>query len=138
MNKKPEHLKKFKIIGIIGLAVGFIGIILVIAGFGGNSGMFILGGFMMVFGTFVGTTCTKIGFSPEISKMKIKTAKYIQEDNKEDFKDIADTTVDITGEAVTRVVRSVKDGLDDTMFCKHCGEKIDADSKFCKKCGLEQ
>ena len=27
---------------------------------------------------------------------------------------------------------------DDYVFCKHCGSKIDADSKFCKKCGREQ
>ena len=33
----------------------------------------------------------------------------------------------------------IKDGFNqNNVFCKHCGCEIDADSKFCKKCGKEQ
>jgi hypothetical protein len=58
--------------------------------------------------------------------------------NKEDLKDIASTAVEITSEAITKTATAIKTGLDDKMFCKHCGEKIDSDSKFCNKCGKEQ
>ena len=42
--------------------------------------------------------------------------------------------------AAKEIAKGVKEGMADgeTMFCKHCGTKIDADSKFCSECGKEQ
>lgn len=140
MNKKPSHFLVFKIIGFIGVAVGIFGFVLSFSNFGnfGNN-LFMIGGFLGMIGMFVGIVGLFNGFRPELSKMGIKSAKYIQEENKEDFKDMANTTVDITSEAITKVTRSIKNGLEEEkVYCKHCGSLIDADSKFCRECGKEQ
>ena len=76
-----------------------------------------------------------IGFRPEMAKLSTKTAKYIQEENKEDLKEIVTTTAEIHSEAVTVTTKAIKEGLKDTMYCKHCGKEVDIDSKFCKHCG---
>lgn len=138
-NNKPKHFKYFKIIGFIGLIVGIAGFVLTRVGFGDfESNNFMIGGFMFTFGLFVGLSCLMIGFRPEIAKMSAKSKKYIQEENKGTFTDIANTTADIASEAITKTAAAIKSGLEDVVFCKHCGEKIDADSKFCSKCGKEQ
>ena len=80
-----------------------------------------------------------IGFTPNIQKTMIKTQKHILNENKEDLKDIADTSADVSKDAVKTVAGAVKDGLtEEKMFCKHCGKEIDKDSKFCQYCGKEQ
>jgi hypothetical protein len=88
--------------------------------------------------SFIGISCLLIGFRPEITKMSAKSAKYLQQQNKKDFRDIASNTADIANEAITKTTTAIKKGLDNKIFCKHCGEKIDSDSKFCNKCGKEQ
>ena len=70
--------------------------------------------------------------------MQTKSIKYIQEENKDDLAEIAETSADIVGEAITKTAKAVSDGFEEKMFCRHCGERIPADSKFCKKCGREQ
>lgn len=138
-NKKPEHLLVFKIIGFIGIAVGIFGFILSMVGFGDfESNNFMIGGFLACFGIFVGALGLSVGFRPDIARMSAKTVKYIQQENKEDLKDIVNTSAEISSDAITTVTKAVKDGLNDTVYCKHCGSKIDADSKFCKSCGKEQ
>lgn len=102
------------------------------------SNNFIIGGFITVIGLFIGLGCLVSGFHPEIAKMQAKSVKYIRENNKEDLKDIASNSAHISSDAIVTVTKSVKKGLEDTMFCKHCGVEIDKDSKFCKSCGKEQ
>lgn len=139
MKEKPKHLKTLKIIGFFGVAVGIFGFILAISGFGDfNTNNFMIGGFLGTFGMFIGLSCLMIGFRPEMSKLGIKSAKYIQEDNKNDLKDMANTTADITSEAITKVAQSIKEGFEESIYCKYCGEKIDADSIYCSKCGKKQ
>ena len=75
---------------------------------------------------------------PSMKGLLPEADKYIQQENKEDLKDIISTTADIASEAVTKTATEIKQGIEDTIFCKHCGAKIDFDSKFCKKCGKEQ
>ena len=136
MQKQPKHFLVFKVMGILGVVVAVIGLINIITGFGDfSTNNFFLGMFMFPIGSFVGFSCLIIGFKPEISKIATKTAKYIQEENKEVLKDIAVTSAEITAEAVTITASAVKDGIKDTIFCKYCGGKIDLDSKFCKHCG---
>ena len=138
-NNKPKHFIVFKIIGFIGIILAIIGFVLTFTGFGDfDSNNFMIGGFMATFGLFIGISCLMIGFSPEITKMSAKSAKYIQQENKEDFIDIASNTAEIASKAITKTTTAIKKGLDDKIFCKHCGEKIDSDSKFCNKCGKEQ
>lgn len=63
--------------------------------------------------------------------------KHMTNMSKDDIEDITTTLGDV---AVKTTFTAIREGLqgDATMFCKHCGESIDADSKFCKKCGKMQ
>ena len=138
-NNKPKHFMVFKIIGFIGIILAIIGFVLTFVGFGDfESNNFMIGGFMGALGLFIGISCLMIGFRPEITKMSTKSAKYIQQENKEDFRDIASNTADIASEAITKTTTAIKKGLDNKIFCKFCGEKIDSNSKYCNKCGKEQ
>ena len=142
-NEKPRHLFVLKCVGFAALGIGLIGIILSISGFGNfENNNFMTGGILTCLGAFVGIPCLFMGFRPEIIKMTTKTTKYIQNDNKDDFTDIASTTADITSDAITTVTKSIKKGLNEedkpNIFCKHCGQDIDTDSTFCKHCGKKQ
>lgn len=138
-NKKPEHLDVLKVVGIFGCVVGFIGFIFLFVGFGDfETDNFMIGMFLGPMGLFVGIACLMRGFAPEIAKRTIKTSRYIQQENKEDLKDIVNTSADISKDAIKTVVKSVKEGIKDSKFCKHCGAEIDADSKFCSECGKPQ
>jgi hypothetical protein len=139
-NKKPKHFFIFKILGILGILLGILGVILTITGFNDfESNRFMIGTMLTPFALFIGISCTIIGFRPEIEKNNIQTTRYIQEENKEELKDIANNSADIMENAVSQTASAVKNGLkENTLFCKYCGEKIDADSKFCKHCGKEQ
>ena len=138
MEKKPGHFLVFKIIGFIGIGIAVIGLINLFNGFGNfGSNNFLVGMFMMPIGVFIGFTFLMLGFRPEISKMATKSVKYIQQENKEVLKDIASTNAEITSEAATTTARAIKEGLKNTIFCKHCRKEIDADSKFCRYCGKE-
>ena len=129
----------FKILGIVGIIVFFFGILLAIHGFDDfESNNFMIGGFLSCFGLFVGISCLCLGFMPEITKLNTKTVKYIQEENRKELKDIMDLSADISKDAIKKSVAAVKEGLEDCIFCKHCGKKIDMDSKFCRHCGKEQ
>ena len=149
------------IIGIVLIVLG-VGVVRQSSNFGGSRptpALFVPG----IFAAFFSIPCFVIGFSAKIGKMhmeKIKymqelnketmtdiasnsmeQIKYIQEKNKETMTDIVSNTADIASEGITKTTRAVKKGLKDdenaTKFCKHCGEKIDADSRFCKRCGEE-
>lgn len=56
--------------------------------------------------------------------------------SKEDLEDIADAAAYILADSIKIKAKAIKDGLsDEKMYCKHCGNLIDSDSTFCKKCG---
>ena len=138
-NQKPKHFLIFKILGCVFAVVAVMGFVLVFTGFGDfENNNFMLGGFMSTFGLFLALTFLMLGFKPEMTKMATKSARYIQQENKEELTDIANTTADIAGGAITKTVKAVKNGIKDTKFCKHCGAEIDADSTFCKECGKQQ
>ncbi len=139
MKKKPIHFLVLKIIGVLGIAVAVCGMVLVIIGFGNfESNHFMIGGFLMPFGVFVAVAGIVGGFGPEIAKMKAKSTRYIQEENKEDLTAIASNVADIVSDAVTTATAAINEGMCATKFCKHCGAKIDADARFCPSCGKEQ
>jgi len=138
-NQKPKYFLIFKILGCVFAVVTIIGFVLVFTGFGDfENNNFMLGGFMSTFGLFLTVAFLVTGFRPEITKMSTKSARYIQQENKEDLTDIANITADIAGGAITKTTRAIKKGIKDTKFCKLCGAEIDADSKFCNSCGGEQ
>ena len=82
-------------------------------------------------------------FSPKVRgkfmSMQVKSAKYMVDESKEDIESINTTMARASEDAVEITTRAVKKGLtqDEKVFCKHCGAKIDSDSKFCSKCGKE-
>ena len=139
MSGKPMHFLIFKIVGVVGIAVAIWGVVLAINGFDDfESNSFMIGGFLAAIGLFVGISCSVVGFGPEIAKMRAKSMRYIQEENRDDLSAIATNTAEIMSDAVTTTTAAAVDGMRATKFCKHCGEKIDADAKFCPSCGKEQ
>lgn len=125
-----------KIVGVIGVLVFIIGIFKLINGFGDfETNDFLVGSFMMPIGAFIGFSGLMFGFKPEISKMTIKSVKYIQEENKDTLKEMTQTSTEIYSEAVTTITKAINKGLRETMYCKYCGNEIEVDSKFCKHCG---
>ena len=77
----------------------------------------------------------------DIATTGVKIKKDVIDKNEEDLKDIAQKSADIEKGAIKTKARAIREGLlkdDETVFCKHCGKEIAADSKFCKRCGKEQ
>ena len=138
--KKPIYFLILKIVGFCAVVMAAVGIVLSIIGFGDfESNKFMIGGILACVGIFAAAPCLIFGFSPEISKAQARTQKYVLNENKEDLKDIASNIADIQSEAIKKNAAAVKEGFQkDKIFCKHCGASIDADSKFCQKCGKEQ
>ena len=70
---------------------------------------------------------------------QFKATKYMMDEMKDDIKSIADDMADATKDSITVKTRAVRKGLlEDSKFCKYCGENIDADSVYCNKCGKKQ
>ena len=134
----PRYFWIFKIIGVIGAVATVTGIVLAITGFGDfESNNFMIGTFVSVIGVMMTAFGIAVGFGPEIAKARAKTLRYIQEKNKEDLTAIATNSAEIMSDAVSKTANAIADGAQKTMFCKHCGAKIDIDSTFCSRCGKE-
>ena len=141
--QKPVFFLILKIFALLSLAAAITGFVLVAKGFGDfESNNFMIGSILASFGIFAAIPCGIFGFTPEINKLNVKARKYQLEENKEDLKDIANTTAEISKEAIKTTASAMKDGFTDntepTIYCKHCGGVIDADSRFCRFCGKEQ
>ena len=135
---RPRHFWIFKIIGVIGAVATVVGIVLAVAGFGDfESNNFMIGIFVAVIGVMMTALGIAIGFGPEIAKARAKTLRYIQEENKDDLTAIANNSAEIMSDAVSKTANAIANGVEETMFCKHCGARIDADSTFCSRCGKE-
>lgn len=135
---RPRYFWIFKIIGAIGAIATVTGIVLAVTGFGDfESNNFMIGSFVTVIGVMMTALGITIGFGPEIAKARAKTIRYIQEENKEALAAIASNGAEIMSDAVSKTANALANGVQKTMFCKHCGAKIDADSTFCSRCGKE-
>ena len=135
---RPRHFWIFKIIGVIGAVATVTGIVLTVTGFGDfESNNFMIGSFVAVIGLMMTALGITIGFGPEIAKARAKTLRYIQEENKDDLTAIANNSAEIMSDAVSKTANAIANGVQKTMFCKHCGARIDADSTFCSRCGKE-
>lgn len=148
--KKPKMYLILKIVAII-LLIGSLTMIILSFTLGdemdSNFGLR-MGGFLClpicVFLMF-------IAFLPNIQRAMIKTNKYVIDKNKEELKGISQQSGEISALGAKEVAKSVTEGVieevksgsfadqsEKQIFCKHCGQKIDADSKFCSHCGKEQ
>ena len=140
--KEPKHFLVLRILGFILLAVGITLVVLACTVFAEPFLNTIEPSFAALmpglFMTVISIPVLVGGFSPKIAKLNAKGAKYIQQETKDDLKDIASTKADIHSEAITTSFKAVKKGLKDIKYCKHCGAEIDADSTFCKECGKKQ
>lgn len=138
MNNKPKMYLILKIVGFVGAIAAIVGMILAFVGFGDfESSKFIIGIFLGTFGMMAAGMGLTMGFSPEIAKLRAKTLRHIQEENKEDLTAIASNSAEIMSDAVSKTADAIANGVQKTIFCKHCGAKIDADSTFCSQCGKE-
>ena len=138
MNEKPRHLLIFKLVALAGSITLVCGIVLVIYGFGNfENNNFMIGSFLTVIGMMATAIGIMIGFGPEIVKARLQTARYIQEEAKDDLTAIASNSAEITKDAVTITAEAIREGIEIKKYCKHCGAKIDSDAKFCTACGKE-
>lgn len=75
----------------------------------------------------------------ELNKATIQIQKEIMEENYDDLKDLEQMDAEIKSTGIKKKAQAFKEGFESNqVYCKHCGKKIDSDSKFCKYCGLNQ
>ena len=138
MKKLFNIYNLMKVVGFALLGLAIYGLVLTFNGFGDfESNDFMIGGFLTVAGVMMCGVGLMIGFTPEITKARAKAVRYLQEENKEDLSSIASTGAEIMSDAITKTASALSEGLNQTKFCKHCGARIDADSRFCSACGKE-
>jgi len=83
-----------------------------------------------------------------MSEISVDAVGSVMQDKKENLKNIADTGAEISKDAIKTVSQSAAEGVtgeknstnlrQHTCYCKHCGEQIDTDSKYCSYCGGKQ
>lgn len=135
---KKNKLKYLRIFGIIFLLIGITLVVLAFSAlkneYSPNPLLLILGFLLVGLSIFmIISSC-----SSSILKMQFGIVKDFQESLKNDLKEFSNTSAEIRSEAIEKTLRSIKKGLNDQMYCKHCGVQIDTDSTFCKKCGKKQ
>ena len=137
MKKTPAFLHVLKALGFLFLALAIYGFVLTVRGFGDfTTHDFMIGGILATFGSFAAILCLLFGFSPLLARLHTKTALHIHTENQADLAALANAHAATTSEAVVTTAKAVREGLiGDTIYCKHCGKKVDTDSKFCKHCG---
>lgn len=143
---KENNPKMFNMLKWIGFAMLIVGVVLVILGtvvfreaFGEhmttpNLPFMIVGMILFV----LSLPCVVLGFLPQIAKFQINATKYIQSENKDNLSDIASNIADISSDAVKKTTNTIKETMENSAYCKECGQKISNDSKFCKNCGAKQ
>ena len=82
------------------------------------------------------------GMMGSMMKDAIQMQKQILEEHGEDLKELNKRSAEIESEGLEIKAKAIKKGFAgdgaSLVFCKHCGQKIESDSKFCKYCGKEQ
>lgn len=76
-----------------------------------------------------------------LSEVSLNAKRNVITQNEEALRDIANKEASINKDAIKTTMGAIREGLsgeEKTVFCKHCGAIIDADSRFCKECGKEQ
>ncbi len=68
-----------------------------------------------------------------------RSKKGILDQNEDILRENATRSANISKDAIEITTSAIRKGLKgNSIYCKHCGKKIDEDSTFCKFCGKEQ
>ena len=142
MENKDEYLNEEKF-QKTNKKVNGVGMILLIIG-----GIMLVGGLVMSFGfhklqfgifSVIGLALVGFGGQAKLLGNARNIQAYMTQQGmpiaQEGMKKMAPTA----GVAAKEIAKGIKEGLkeDNVIYCKHCGEPIDADSTFCKKCGKQ-
>lgn len=79
---------------------------------------------------------TKWAFESEFAKMKLKQDLYIQDNVKGLKEEYVSTEADIHYRARAKRANAYKKGIE-VKRCPVCADEVDANEKFCSKCGAE-
>ena len=72
----------------------------------------------------------------------VKSMRYMVDESKDDIEHVSTIMAEASAKGTKIRTKAAAEGLkegltgEETIYCKHCGEIIDADSTFCKKCSL--
>lgn len=96
----------------------------------------ILGGCILVFALLMMCSARVRG---KMMSKQVKAARYMMDESKDDIESFTTDMADATKEGIETTTRAIRKGLteDEGIYCKYCGAKIDADSRFCKSCGRQ-
>ena len=97
----------------------------------------ILGGAITVFAILM--MCSSRVRGKMMSK-QVKATRYMIDESKDDIESISTDMANATKEGIETTTRAIRRGLteDEEIYCKYCGARIDADSRFCKSCGRQR
>ena len=133
MDKKEKHERTKRILKIVGPIVAAAGLILAVVGFVSFFSSFGSGGMPSLFWcAFVGMPVFVIGLGITFTAFRREIATYQKNESAPVINEFA--------EDIKPAVQSVASAVRETAatqeaICPDCGEKNDADAKFCKNCG---
>lgn len=132
MDKKEKHERTKRILKIVGPIVAAAGLILAVVGFVSFFSSFGSGGMPSLFWcAFVGMPVFVIGLGITFTAFRREIATYQKNESAPVINEFAE---DIKP-AVQSVASAVRETAAQDAICPDCGEKNDADAKFCKNCG---
>lgn len=132
MDKKEKHERTKRILKIVGPIVAAAGLILAVVGFVSFFSSFGSGGMPSLFWcAFVGMPVFVIGLGITFTAFRREIATYQKNESAPVLNEFAE---DIRP-AVQSVASAVRETAAQDAICPDCGEKNDADAKFCKNCG---
>ena len=132
MDKKEKHERTKRILKIVGPIVAAAGLILAVVGFVSFFSSFGDDGMPSLFWcAFVGMPVFVIGLGITFTAFRREIATYHKNESAPVINEFAE---DIKP-AVQSVASAVRETAAQDAICPDCGEKNDADAKFCKNCG---
>ena len=133
MDKKEKHERTKRILKIVGPIVAAAGLILAVVGFVSFFSSFGGDGMPSLFWcAFVGMPVFVIGLGITFTAFRREIATY----HKNESAPVINEFAEVIKPAVQSVASAVREtAAAQDAICPNCGEKNDADAKFCKNCG---
>ena len=133
MDKKEKHERTKRILKIVGPIVAAAGLILAVVGFVSFFSSFGSDGMPSLFWcAFVGMPVFVIGLGITFTAFRREIATYHKNESAPVINEFAED-IKPAVQSVASAVRETAAAQD--AICPNCGEKNDADAKFCKNCG---
>ena len=133
MDKKEKHERTKRILKIVGPIVAAAGLILAVVGFVSFFSSFGGDGMPSLFWcAFVGMPVFVIGLGITFTALRREIATYQKNESAPVINEFAED-IKPAVQSVASAVRETAAAQD--AICPNCGEKNDADAKFCKNCG---